>query len=219
MSEPPVIGSLALVLHAHLPWVRHPNQDRFLEEYWLFEAVAECYLPLLRRIRGWARDGVDWRFSLGITPTLSAMWADPLLRFRTQRYLSERRDLARMECERTILIPQLQAVTQFHRAFYDQVWEEWSACGGDLAGAFSAWSQTGRLELLAGPATHPILPLLANEPGSLRAQLRLGLREHERRFGHRPRGSGSRSAPGLPRWSHTCWPKASATASWRPMVF
>lgn len=188
MSAPPVIGSLALVLHAHLPWVRHPDHDRFLEEYWLFEAVAECYLPLLRLIRGWDRDGVDWRFSLGITPTLAAMWADPLLCFRTQRYLAERRDLARMECERTILIPELQAVARFHSAFFDQVWDEWEACGGDLAGAFAAWAQTGRLELLAGPATHPVLPLLAIEPGSLRAQLRLGLREHERRFGHRPSG-------------------------------
>ena len=188
MSEPLVIGSLALVLHAHLPWVRHPDQDRFLEEYWLFEAVAECYLPLLKLIRDWARDGVNWSFSLGITPTLAAMWADPLLRFRIQRYLAERRDLARMECERTILIPELQAVAQFHRAFYDQVWEEWVACGGDLVGAFATWAQTGRLELLAGPATHPILPLLTIEPGSLRAQLRLGLREHERRFGHCPQG-------------------------------
>ncbi|MFZ4818913.1 MAG: DUF1957 domain-containing protein, partial [Limisphaerales bacterium] len=180
MSEQPVIGSLALVLHAHLPWVRHPDHDRFLEEYWLFEAVAECYLRLLRVIRGWDRDGVDWRLSLGITPTLAAMWADPLLRFRTQRYLAERRDLARMEYERTVLIPELQAVARFHGAFYDQVWDEWEACGGDLPGAFAAWAKTGRLELLAGPATHPVLPLLAIEPGSLRAQLRLGLREHER---------------------------------------
>ena len=188
MSEQPVIGSLALVLHAHLPWVRHPDHDRFLEEYWLFEAVAECYLRLLRVIRGWDRDGVDWRLSLGITPTLAAMWADPLLRFRTQRYLAERRDLARMECERTVLIPELQAVAWFHGAFYDQVWDEWEACGGDIPGAFAAWAKTGRLELLAGPATHPVLPLLAIEPGSLRAQLRLGLREHERQFGHRPSG-------------------------------
>jgi 1,4-alpha-glucan branching enzyme len=72
-----VTGHLAIVLHAHLPWVRHPEHDRFLEEYWLFEAVAECYLPLLRVLRGWIRDEVDWKLTLGITPTLAAMWADP----------------------------------------------------------------------------------------------------------------------------------------------
>ncbi|MEN9733173.1 MAG: hypothetical protein RLZ45_1168, partial [Verrucomicrobiota bacterium] len=184
----PVIGSLAIVLHAHLPWVRHPEQDRFLEEYWLFEAVAECYLPLLGMFRGWDRDGVDWRLTLGLTPTLIAMWADPLLRSRIERYLKERCELATLECNRTVLDPPLHRVARFHEGFYRRSWQEWNACGGDLIGAFAAWARTGRLELLGGPATHPILPLLVGEPGSLRAQLRLGLREHERHFGHRPAG-------------------------------
>jgi len=183
-----VIGSLAIVLHAHLPWVRHPEHDRFLEEHWLFEAVAECYLPLLANLRAWTRDGVDWRITLGVTPTLAAMWDDPLLRSRIERYLSERCELARKECERTVLVPPLQAVARFHAGFYERVRDEWRACGGDLAGAFAGWSRTGRLELLAGPATHPVLPLLASEPGSLRAQLLLGLGEHERRFGRGDRG-------------------------------
>ena len=183
-----MIGSLAIVLHAHLPWVRHPEHDRFLEEYWLYEAVAECYLPLLRRMRGWDQDRVDWKLTLGVTPTLVAMLADPLLRSRTERYLTERRELARSECERTMLLPELHSVARFHADFYEQVWEEWTACGGDLVRAFDAWARTGRLELLGGPATHPLLPLLASEPASLRAQLSLGLREHERHFGNRPPG-------------------------------
>ena len=40
-------GSLALVLHAHLPFVRHPEHEEFLEEEWLFEAITETYLPLI----------------------------------------------------------------------------------------------------------------------------------------------------------------------------
>jgi 1,4-alpha-glucan branching enzyme len=183
-----VIGSLAIVLHAHLPWVRHPEHDRFLEEHWLFEAVAECYLPLLANLRAWTRDGVDWALTLGVTPTLGAMWDDRLLRSRIERYLSERCELARRECERTVLIPRLQAVARFHSGFYERVRDEWVACGGDLSGAFAQWSRTGRLELLAGPATHPVLPLLATEPGSIRAQLRLGFSEHRRRFGRWDRG-------------------------------
>ena len=34
-------GLLAIILHAHLPFVRHPEQDDFLEERWLFEAITE----------------------------------------------------------------------------------------------------------------------------------------------------------------------------------
>ena len=31
-------GYWMLVLHAHLPFVKHPDYDYFLEENWLFEA-------------------------------------------------------------------------------------------------------------------------------------------------------------------------------------
>ena len=183
-----MIGSLAIVLHAHLPWVRHPEHARSLEEHWFFEAVAECYLPLLRNLRDWSRDGVDWGLTLGVTPTLGSMWDDPGLRARVARYLAERRDLARREMARTALIPALHAAAGCHASFYERAWEDWEACGGDLSGAFARWARTGRLEILAGPATHPVLPLLADEPGSLRAQLGLGVREHERRFGQPVRG-------------------------------
>ena len=50
-------GYLALVLHAHLPFVRHPEHEKFLEENWLFEAVTESYLPLIQVMEGWLRDG------------------------------------------------------------------------------------------------------------------------------------------------------------------
>ena len=40
-------GYLAMLLHAHLPYVRHPEHPEFLEEDWLFEAITETYLPLI----------------------------------------------------------------------------------------------------------------------------------------------------------------------------
>ena len=36
-----------LLLHAHLPYVRHLEYPSFLEEDWLFEALHETYIPLL----------------------------------------------------------------------------------------------------------------------------------------------------------------------------
>ena len=46
------IGYLALVLHAHLPFVRHPESDYVLEEEWLFEAIAETYTPSCKSLKG-----------------------------------------------------------------------------------------------------------------------------------------------------------------------
>ena len=39
------LGQLAIVLHAHLPYVRK-NEKNSLEEDWLFQAILECYIPL-----------------------------------------------------------------------------------------------------------------------------------------------------------------------------
>jgi len=43
-------GDLALVLHAHLPYV-HSSEPGSLEEDWYFQALLECYLPLLEVLR------------------------------------------------------------------------------------------------------------------------------------------------------------------------
>src|ERR1043165_2920765 len=70
-------GYLALVLHAHLPFVRHPEHPKFLEESWLFEAVTETYLPLLQVMEQWLMDGMETRLTLSLTPTLCSMLLDP----------------------------------------------------------------------------------------------------------------------------------------------
>ena len=49
------LGYWCPVLHAHLPFVRHPEYQDFLEEDWLYEAITETYVPLLRVLRRPAR--------------------------------------------------------------------------------------------------------------------------------------------------------------------
>ena len=56
----PANGYLALILHAHLPYVRHPEHEDFLEEDWLYEAITETYLPLLDALYRMAEDGVPF---------------------------------------------------------------------------------------------------------------------------------------------------------------
>ena len=61
-------GYLALVLHAHLPFVRHPEENFFLEENWLYEAITETYIPLLDVFERLTRDGVTFRITMSMTP-------------------------------------------------------------------------------------------------------------------------------------------------------
>ena len=78
-------GYLSIVLHAHLPFVRHPEHEKFLEESWLFEAITETYLPLVQIMENWRNDGIDAPITLSLSPTLCAMLLDPLLRSRYER--------------------------------------------------------------------------------------------------------------------------------------
>src|SRR5207249_6024963 len=94
-------GSIALILHAHLPFVRHPEHEHFLEEDWLYEAITETYLPLLERFEALVNDGVRFRLTLTMTPPLVSMLRDELLQTRYARELDKLCELADREVHRT----------------------------------------------------------------------------------------------------------------------
>ncbi|HEY4282426.1 MAG TPA: 1,4-alpha-glucan branching protein domain-containing protein [Chthoniobacterales bacterium] len=169
-------GYLALVLHAHLPYVRHPEADHFLEEDWLFEAITEAYIPLLQLMQRLHADGIPVKVSMSITPTLCAMLQDDLLRERYVQHLDNLADFCHREVERNRKDPQLQALSQFYlqmfsesrRFFVDQ-------CQCNLINAFRKLRDAGVLEIIACAATHGLLPLLHRQsPPSARAQVLIG---------------------------------------------
>src|SRR5260370_10480332 len=93
-------GCLALVLHAHLPFVRHPEHARHLEERWFYEALVECYLPLLDAFDRMADEGVSFALTMSVTPPLAAMMRDDLLRQRFHEHLARIEALAEHEMKR-----------------------------------------------------------------------------------------------------------------------
>src|SRR5689334_19623972 len=181
-------GYLSLVLHAHLPFVRHPEHERFLEESWLFEAITESYVPLLQLLERWQNDGVRSRLTLTLTPTLCAMLQDPLLQARYARHLDERLELAEKEIQRTLWEKPCHELALLYRERFLAIRDFYHARRGDLLGVFRKLQDEGQLEIITSAATHALLPLLANHPPSLRAQI-LVARDHYRTcFGRDPRG-------------------------------
>src|SRR4029453_13324129 len=98
-------GRVALVLHAHLPFVRHPEHPEFFEERWLFEAITESYLPLLDMLERQEHDGVASPLPPPPSPAPLPMLAAPLLRARYRRHLDALIALAGRELERTATEP------------------------------------------------------------------------------------------------------------------
>ena len=181
-------GYLSLVLHAHLPFVRHPEHERFLEENWLFEAITDTYVPLLRIMESWSEEGMQAPLSLTLSPTLCTMLMDPLLQSRYRRHLDDLIDLAKKELQRTLWERPVQELAFFYRERFEVVRDYYDGCQGDLIGKFRKLQDQGRLEILTCSATHAVLPLLAEHHPSLRAQILAACDHYRGCFGRDPEG-------------------------------
>ena len=87
-------GYVSFVLHAHLPFIHHPEDNTYLEEQWLYEAISECYLPLLINFTKLVEEHVDFRITMSMTPPLLNMLDNKLLQERYIDYLEKHIELS-----------------------------------------------------------------------------------------------------------------------------
>lgn len=182
-------GYLNLVLHAHLPYIRHPEHDYFLEENWLYEAVTECYIPLLNVFHRLLNDRVKFRLTLSLSPTLVEMFNDELLQQRCLRYMHRLIELSEKEILRTRGDLSFESIARmYHERFrktrylYEDIYKK------DLTSAFRSVAETGSIEIITSAATHGYLPTLGIHPQAVRAQILVGAENHKRNFSASPRG-------------------------------
>lgn len=182
-------GFLSIVLHAHLPFVRHPEHEFFLEELWLYEAITETYIPLIHMFEGLDRDHVPWRLTMSLTPSLMSMLRDPLLQDRYLRHLDKLIELANKEVERTRFMP------QFHEVALHYYWEFTRARDTflnryhrDITQAFRKFQDQGHLEIITCSATHGFLPLISRTESAARGQIETAVKLYEEVLGRRPLG-------------------------------
>jgi 1,4-alpha-glucan branching enzyme len=183
------VGYLCLVLHAHLPYVRHPEHEDFLEEDWLYEAITEVYIPLLEMFDRLERDGVEYQLTMSLTPTLAAMLADPLLQSRYVRHIESLIRLAEKEIDRTRWQPEFHHLAYMYHSQFVRARQTFvDRYGNNLLGGFRRFLESGHLEIITSAATHGFLPLMTINRNAVRAQIEMGCREYERHFGRRTQG-------------------------------
>jgi len=182
-------GYLALVLHAHLPYVRHPEANKkYLEEDWFFEAMTETYIPLLHAFENLRRDDVDFRLTLSMGPPLLTMMRDPLLLERYAQRLDSLIELGDKEIKRTWGNSAYGPIADMYRTRMIQTRDTFRRHEGNLVQAFRTFQDIGKLEIITCNATHMFLPLADRNWAVCHAQVELACREYERHFGRRPRG-------------------------------
>lgn len=182
-------GYLALVLHAHLPYVRHPEHENFLEEDWLYEAITETYIPLLDAYERLVQDGVNFRITMSITPPLMNMLANELLQNRYVAYIEKLIKLAEMEVERTELDDNFHYTAKMYRDKFYHIRDVFvNRYQKNILNGFRYFLEKGVLEVITCGATHGFFPLMQEYPEAIEAQLKMAVKTHEKHLGVAPTG-------------------------------
>lgn len=182
-------GHLAMVLHHHLPYVRHPEYEDFMEEDWLHQAVAETYLPLLDVFERCRADGVPYRLTVSLTPPLVSMLDDPLLRDRTERHLTRLLRLCEAEVLRNAENEGFQRLAVYYRDHIGVMRDRYlHDYGRDIVSRYRDLQDSGHLEIVTCCATHGFLPLMNGHEPAMRAQISVAAEHYRRRFGRGPKG-------------------------------
>lgn len=180
-------GYLALVLHAHLPFIKHPEYPDFLEEDWFYEAMVETYIPLLNVFENLTEEGTDFRLTMSLTPPLCNMMSDPLLIERFRHYLNQRVELSEKELNRTQGTEFEGVARMYFNKFrrYKDLFE--NRYHSHVLEGFKKFQDMGKLEIITCCATHGYLPLMVHKE-SVNAQIKIAANDYRSRFGRSPRG-------------------------------
>ncbi|GAB6180276.1 DUF1957 domain-containing protein [Desulfotomaculum defluvii] len=181
-------GYLSIVLHAHLPYVRHPESEKYLEENWFYEALTETYIPMVEVFNRLSGDNIPFRLTFSISPTLLSMFIDPLLQERYIKHLKKLIELSQREESRTYGTPFHDAALMYKERFgraYDIFVHE---NNGNMVNAFKRLQDRGHLEITTCAATHGFLPIMMTNREAVRAQIETAVNLHIKHLRRAPEG-------------------------------
>jgi 1,4-alpha-glucan branching enzyme len=182
-------GYFSLILHAHLPFVRHPEYPEFLEEDWLYEAITEVYLPLIFIFQRLHESGAKPRVAMNVSPPLCEMLADELLQERYTRHAENLLALSIKELDRVKREePQFIEVVQMYIDTFSASLDLWNnRYKRNIINAFRELQDCGVLEIITCGATHGFQPLISTRE-SRKAQIQIAADNYRKHFGRNPRG-------------------------------
>ncbi|MCA9400236.1 MAG: DUF1957 domain-containing protein [Candidatus Omnitrophica bacterium] len=182
-------GYICLMLHAHLPFVRHPERDDVLEENWLYEAITETYIPLINVFEHLVNDGINFRVTMSMTPPLISMLKDPLLQERYVNHLDKLIELSEKELDKTGHEPHFHGLAlMYYRKFREAKEIFVDRYEMDIVDAFKEFQEIGCLEIITCGATHGFFPIIGVNEHSVRAQVEIAVEQYKRVFSRAPRG-------------------------------
>ena len=156
-------GYVSFVLHAHLPFIHHPESNDYLEESWLYEAISETYIPLLTYFKKLVDEGVNFRITMSMTPPLLSMLDNELLQQKYIHYLEQLIELSEKEIKRTSYDERLNRLSHYYYERYSNdlhLFKDVFKC--NLIEQFKHFQDFGVLDIITCGATHGNFPILCH---------------------------------------------------------
>ncbi len=187
--KPNALGSFALVLHSHIPYVlAHGRWPHGMD--WLAEVAAETYIPLLDVLNRLVEEGISPQITIGITPILTEQLADETFNLEFTDYLTQKIETARQNQE------QFQQEGNMHMLGLAHYWDKFYSSikdmyqnrfHSDIVGGFRKLQDAGHIEIITSAGTHGYLPLLLTDE-SVQAQVKQGVQTYQKHYGRNPSG-------------------------------
>ena len=159
------------------------SESGSLEEDWFFQALLECYLPLIKTLEEASTSSNQKpKLTISLSPTLLALLTDKELKKRFPIWINTRLNLLGK-------VPNNLGKASNHLAKnIESQLNLWHSFNGDLIKRFAALKKAEVIDILTCAATHGYLPLLRENPEAIKGQLKTAVREHFRLFGSKPLG-------------------------------
>ncbi len=162
------------VFHAFIPVA----QENSIEERFLFEYLAAAFYPLLRVFEGLENEGIDYGFTVALSPVLAGMLDNPELMLRFDDYMQWR--LAAATAALAAEPEKAELVSYQISCFKDILYWHGKRYRYRPLKALFGLAAHGHIEVIFSGASNGVLPLLEGVPSAVSAEIRAGVSEYRR---------------------------------------
>lgn len=181
--------SVVFIFDAHLPFLRGCSDMSEMEEVYLFDVMSSTYLPLLRLLSQFEEESLPVKIGIAFSPCLCGMFTDTLLQTKYIARLTQQIEFGTTEIERLKADAHSAArAREFVDLLKTNLHDFTVVYEKNVLNGFNHFIAAGMIELLATTASSCFLPLYADIPESVAAQIEVGFISSREFFSAAPAG-------------------------------
>ncbi len=184
--------NLAIILKANQEFIRHTEED--IQENTpllalLFESITETYIPLLRMLENFEKDGITAKIGIVLPPVLCTLLNSNSIQQLYINWLEKQIELGCNELKRAADNPEkIKIIKHYIQKFTDTNTDFVEKYNKKLTVQFREYQKKGFIELLATCGTDIFVPHYMEFKEAISAQIETGLNAYKKYFGELPDG-------------------------------